>query len=272
LRTTAILILLLISIQSWGQFFFKGTTNCSKDKTPIPYLNIGIVNKNIGTVSDINGHFYLKIPEKYYNDSIRFSSISYQSKTLLISEIIKGIDTTIYFEPLAHNLTEVKITPKKYKTKTIGCKSEWPMSGNYGVDQLGHELGIKIEVKGKTTRIKDFNFGIAANHCDTLVFRLNIYKLIDTVPHENILKENIIVKTAVKSGIVTVDLEKYNIVLDHDFLITLEWLVDYEKSCIDLRIAPQFLSSTTIFIKNTSQGTWTILRNWGVEFFVTVEQ
>jgi hypothetical protein len=272
-RQSLIIILILATLNSWGQFSFKGTAICSKDNAPVKYLNIGIVNKNIGTVTNDNGHFQLKIPEKYYKDSIKFSSVGYQTKTIQISDIIRGIDTTIKIDELTYNLSEVRIKPKKYQTKTLGCKNGllW-FEATDSIDQLGYEKGIKINVKGKETRLKDFNFYLYRNSCDTLVFRLNIYNIQDTVVQENILKENIIVSTTIKSGYVTVDLQKYNLVYDHDFLITLEWIKDYEKQCIG--IGGLFvINGSHTYSRKTSQGEWYhLVGGYDIGFYVTVEQ
>ncbi len=55
---------------------------------PVPYVNIGIENTYIGTISEMNGGFELKIPEKFITEVIRFSSIGY--KKILIP--IKGFE------------------------------------------------------------------------------------------------------------------------------------------------------------------------------------
>jgi len=58
-----------------------GTVKDSETKKPIPYVNIGIVKKNIGTVSDSEGKFDLKFPMTLENDTIKLSSIGYKSKS-----------------------------------------------------------------------------------------------------------------------------------------------------------------------------------------------
>jgi len=52
---------------------------------PIPYANIGIVNKNIGTVSNANGEFKIELNIKEDNDTLFISCIGYERKAYLIS-------------------------------------------------------------------------------------------------------------------------------------------------------------------------------------------
>jgi len=235
-------------------------------------VNIGIINKNIGTVSNLDGNFKILMEEKFHNDSLKFSSIGYESKTFLIADFIKQKNHDIQLDEVVYQLSEVKITSKKYKLKRVGDRLGYGIAGSYGVDQLGHEFGIKVELKGKESILQDFNFFIAGNQCDTLLFRLNIYSIKDSLPDKNLLMENIFVKTAIKKGYVKVDLQDFNICLKEDFVITLEWIKEYDnKDCIYFRFRPGF-STVSVFGKVTSQGTWKETKKYGIEFYVTLKQ
>jgi hypothetical protein len=56
-------------------------------KSPVEYVNIGIVNKNIGTISNNNGEFVLAIPAEFENDSVRFSMVGYVPLTLSVADL-----------------------------------------------------------------------------------------------------------------------------------------------------------------------------------------
>ena len=47
-------------------------------QSPIEYANIGILGKSIGTISNSDGDFVLKIPPAYINDTIGISCIGYK--------------------------------------------------------------------------------------------------------------------------------------------------------------------------------------------------
>ena len=60
---------------------------------PLPYVNIGLVNENIGTVSDEQGYFQLDLEARDYNRSIlRISMIGFETKNFnLQDKILKKI-------------------------------------------------------------------------------------------------------------------------------------------------------------------------------------
>lgn len=62
---------------------------------PVIYASIGVINRNLGTVTDSLGNFSLKIPAEYINDSIRISSIGHVAKIFAVKDI-KNIPDTIF--------------------------------------------------------------------------------------------------------------------------------------------------------------------------------
>lgn len=65
----------------------NGRVYNKKTKEPIPFVNIYIKNKNIGTISNDNGNFIFKIPLDNANDSVFFSSIGYITMASKINEL-----------------------------------------------------------------------------------------------------------------------------------------------------------------------------------------
>ena len=64
-------------------------------QSPIEYANIGILGKSIGTISNSDGDFVLKIPPAYINDTIGISCIGYK----------------IFAEPAINYLPETRVIP-----------------------------------------------------------------------------------------------------------------------------------------------------------------
>ena len=78
---------LLQSIVSFAQEIeFKGVIMDSFN-TPIPYVNIGILHKSIGTVSNDLGEFSLKLHESMKSDTIRISCFGFESKKIIVENI-----------------------------------------------------------------------------------------------------------------------------------------------------------------------------------------
>lgn len=199
-----------------------------KTYQPLSYVNIGILNQEIGTVTDIEGKFVLPIRNEFINDTIRISYIGYKPIELLIKDI-KQIDKPlpIKLEEQISELNEVVITAKVFKKKTLGNKTESKfLSTGFSYDQLGAEMGIKINIRKNPTLVEAFNFNISYNRLSAKsIFRVNFYNIKNNKPFGNILTKNILVPIEPKqTGQIKVDLKPYNIVLNDDVIVALEWV------------------------------------------------
>ena len=74
------------------------------------------------------------------------------------------------------------------------------------------------------------------------------------MPNENLLEEMIVVETDIESGKVHVDLKSYDIVMEDDFLVSIEWIEDLGIG--ELLFSAGFFGSN-LYARATSQGTWT---------------
>src|ERR1700749_2374909 len=66
---------------------FEGTVKDTKTNENLAYVNIGVIGKSNGTVTDDNGHFKLSLTNSN-TDSLRISMIGYEPKTYLVSDFI----------------------------------------------------------------------------------------------------------------------------------------------------------------------------------------
>lgn len=81
-----ILALLSLSIFTSAQKAITGRIK-SIDGNGIEYVNIGILEKNTGTVSDVNGIFNINIPDSLVNDSLTIRHINFQTIYLCIKDL-----------------------------------------------------------------------------------------------------------------------------------------------------------------------------------------
>lgn len=210
------------------------------NNNPLPYVNIGIPNKHVGTVSNENGHFQIKLtPEISDNDTVVFSYIGYRSVDRLVSEIKKS-ENKITMNPKENKLDEVVVEIKKLKEKKLGRTNRGLglMHWNFYSakekdvdDRLSKELGMNFKLH-KNCRLEKFNFAITTNEFKSLKFRINIYDLKSDQPDSLLISQNIIfeLKNEV-TGWQSIDLSPYNIYLKEDidqFLLTIQW-VESEK-------------------------------------------
>lgn len=238
---------------------YKGKVVDQKTTKPIEFVNIGIIGKGIGTVTDENGMFALNIDDSYNNDSIRISCIGYQHNTFKVADFKKINHPIFFMVPKAFELKEIKIKSKPLKTEKRGAIiTNKNMIAGFNSNDLGSELGVLINIKEAPTFLEQFHFSIAKNKYDSLFFRLNVYSVKDNLPDKNILKKNIYVSTNIKKGIVTVDLKPYSIVLNDDFFISLEWIKNLAE-LNDLENSLMFSASilnNKCYYRKTSQDSW----------------
>ena len=55
----------------------SGTILDSQNKKHIEFVNIGIFNKNQGTITNTKGEFNLTVPKEFEGDSITISHLNY---------------------------------------------------------------------------------------------------------------------------------------------------------------------------------------------------
>ncbi|MFK7814378.1 MAG: carboxypeptidase-like regulatory domain-containing protein [Maribacter sp.] len=265
-------ILFLFSVSLFAQNSAEGIIKDSETNEPIPYVNIGIVKKDRGTVSTNEGKFELEIPSNLMNDTIKLSTIGYQSKSMLARDFITvlKVNSIIKLLPEIMELDEVVVTNKNLKEKIFGNTTKKKIfKGVCGQADPGVELGIKIKIKDSPTYIEKFHVNVVSNTSERVKFRMNFYNLKDGLPNEKIIKENIIFSFNIKEGEFTLNLEKYNIVVEEDFYATIELLENQKEEEVIYFSAG--LLGTTMAYRYTSQSEWVKSNTISVGFNYTVK-
>jgi hypothetical protein len=253
-----------------GKKILKGFIKDKKSNLPLPYVNIGILNKDVGTSSSVNGEFELPLLESNVNDTLRISMIGYEPRVIYLKDVLnnKRLSLNIQLQEKTNELKEIVITDKKLKTKVLGNKTHSKfIGGKFASGDLGSEIAIRIKIKDAPTYLDTFSFNISYNNQDTATFRVNIYGMKNGLPDQNLLSDNIIVKINGQTGKVDIDLSKYNVVVSNDFFIALEWIEGKNNSGIVF--SSGFVNKGTYYRK-ASQGRW---RKYpmGVGFNVSVK-
>ncbi|MBJ2173803.1 carboxypeptidase-like regulatory domain-containing protein [Aureibaculum sp. A20] len=272
MKFTTSIILLISTMSLLAQNFAEGIIKDIETNEPIPYVNIGIINKSIGTVTNFEGKFQFETQSNISNDTIRLSSIGYKSESMIFRDFLKMLKTNseVLLIPDVTALNEVVITAKKLKEKVIGNKSKSKrIRLGFTEITLGQEIGTKIRINNSPTYIKSFHTNIAANSNDTLKYRINFYSIKDGLPYEKIVNQNIIFPIDVKEGEFTLNLEAYNIIVKDDIYCTLE-LIEVPNPEDELFFSAAFLGNKMI-IRSVSQGDWEKVGAVGVGFNCTVK-
>lgn len=171
-----------------------------------------------------------------------------------ISDLRKSVDNEIFLKKRAYEIEEVVIKPRVFKHRTLGVTTKFKeVAAGFKDNLLGYECGILMKVK-KTAIIKRVNINISNCSYDTIFYRLNIYKVQGEMSFENILREPIYLKMPKESikNEIQIDLQSKNIVVEGDFLITLEHVKDLGNGSL------YFCAGLTdkTYYRKTSQGSW----------------
>ncbi|MCA1919890.1 MAG: carboxypeptidase-like regulatory domain-containing protein, partial [Flavobacterium piscis] len=125
MKFVKLLLLFLITFNMFAQKKnISGEIKDSQSNSILEYVNIGIANKNTGTVSNSKGIFNLRLNDKVTaNDTIVFSHVGYKSKKIIVNQL-KQENNLILLEPSDNMLKEVVIKFKQPKTKQFGRSSK----------------------------------------------------------------------------------------------------------------------------------------------------
>jgi len=114
-----------------GFVTLKGQVFEKQNSTPLSYVTIGIIENNIGTISNFDGFFSLKIPSIYLNSTIIISHLGYKNQQipakLLLSQKVDIFLETEYIalqEVIIHNIDPVSVVKKAYKSRSINYSQE----------------------------------------------------------------------------------------------------------------------------------------------------
>lgn len=219
------LFLFLLTLQLQAQIITGKVIDSSSEK-PLEYVNLGVIDTPLGITTNEKGEFSLDIKSQSLKAIVRISMIGYKPQTFTIEElsnkenIIKLINNPV-------QLGEITAKPFSGKQKTIGTTdNKHGGLGGWGGTQrgTGHEIGTKLELGSSPVFIKSFHIYLTKQSFECSVFRLHIRSIVDNLPSEELLTENIFIQLTKKSGWVNIDLKKYNLVFSGDVALSLEWV------------------------------------------------
>jgi len=272
MRFIYLLVFLVFSHVSHAQLITKGKIIDAASGEALAYVNIGVIGKNIGTVSGRDGTFTLAIPQSLKDEKIRVSMVGYSSKDFIVKDFIEQIRGNYLLNLEATNLEipEITINESALEMKRLGNKTTKSMiQAGFGNDTLGNEVALKVKVRRrKPVYIREFNLGIANNPYDTLKFRLNFYSIKNGKPGKLINQENIIISTSIKEGLLTADLRPYNLKMDRSFYISIEWIEDLGEGDLNFYA---YYPARSAYYRHTSHAEWkNVIKAFGIAMNVMV--
>ena len=266
-------------LQAQKDLVIMGTVLDQKEATTLAYVNIGIVGTSLGTISTANGTFELYLKANTNEENIvRFSYLGYESKDYTIASLRLLNGQAIKLNKTGITLKTVEVRPDLLQAKVIGHKkTKTSRATNFSISKkpnqnLGAAIGRRFNIGKKTSQLTEFKFYVGGNNFDTIRFRVNIYNIKNGRPNE-LLNQQAIMSTLIKhqKGWATVDLSTYQLFVEEDVVVALEWIEHSQKGHV-LQLPITMPAFATHFYKYGSQDKWKRFRGMSTAMVLTVKQ
>jgi len=252
--------LLCLSLFSQNDITISGYIYDSETKQSLAYVNIGFVEKAVGTVSDEGGYFQLSYSSAKIglDDVLQISSIGYLTQKLRASEFYAqlGKNNKIYLKPQPYNLDEIVLGNDKRKELIVGSSKTKENSMGYWLNKeaLGGEIATKINIKHKNTRLEDLRLQIVKNNSGSIKIRVNIYEEVNGMPGKNLVTEQILHTIFKPFGEEIIDLKPYDIIVNDNIIVSIE-LIKVFGNYVDFEVATSRYNGTA-YTRHLSQDAW----------------
>ncbi|MDN3673258.1 carboxypeptidase-like regulatory domain-containing protein [Flavobacterium branchiarum] len=270
-----IIIVVLLNINFlYGQETKISAQILDKNNNKIKFANIGIKDKDLGTISDENGLFSIYIPEKNLGDTLTISYVGYNEFKIKITDVIANKISQFVLEESINELSEVVILSDKIKEVAIGTKSYSSMVAGYvrvnndknkDIQEFAKEININKPIKIKSLSVNLFNVKVK-----TAKFRINFYSIKNNLPFENINQQNIILTHDIETGWNKFDISDYDVKLAKSFFISLEYIPDNDNTDEPFRYSGQLFGRS--ITRTSSLGNWKTKKGLSISIYLTANQ
>jgi hypothetical protein len=261
------ILFLLLSLSLQAQLAFVGQVVDAQTGKPISFVNIGVVNRGIGTVTNEEGDFLLQFRRKEVQpgDILRISSLGYVPSEVPLSRLNQSAKKFVFrLQPAAIDLDEVVVsTAELFEVEEeVGYPNLAGKGIGYWKDSvaLGGELGSRIRVDKGLRRLKAMFFQVMDNPSDSIQLRVNIYDYDKkrALPGRNLNTSGRSILYTLRYGEIfkLIDLNPFDIWVRDDFIVTLELLGVYGTDKVGLSLPAARKSAGRSFRRYASQDVW----------------
>ncbi|MGB5654586.1 MAG: carboxypeptidase-like regulatory domain-containing protein [Robiginitalea sp.] len=271
--------LLLVVLPLQAQLAYSGSVVDAVTGDPLPFVNIGIVDRAIGTVSDEEGSFLLEFRREKVGpaDVLRISSLGYEATEIPLSRLEQSTKHfTFRLEPSPIGLDEVIVSTSELfeVEEEVGYPNMMGRGIGYWKDSvaLGGELGSRIRVDNGLRRLNALFFQVLDNPSDSVQLRVNIYEtdIKSTYPGRNANNSGRSILHTLRKGesLVAIDLSFAEIWVRNDFIISMELLGVYGTERVGLSLPAGPYTGGDSFRRYASQSRWERLKESVMGFSV----
>lgn len=140
---------ILFSKSASSQISLQGRLIEQGSQKVVPFASVTITNSFIGTASDEDGRFFLKVGPEFEDGKIVISSLGYQNRSIPVDSLRRNFDgvVTIYLRPFTQHLREIVISGRRPEPDELLKEAIAAISENYSQKPFNLELYSQITVK-----------------------------------------------------------------------------------------------------------------------------
>ena len=237
---------------------------------PLVYVNVGVIGQPRGTITDETGAFKLEINELPGEAIIRFSMIGYIAQTYTVKQFSDNSGKTIELESASIPLSEIVIKPGKLRKIGETKNVLWQFCSGWGGDHRGkgHEIGMKMELGELPVHVKSLHIRIYKQSFDSCSLRLHVRNIVNELPGDELLTQNIYIPITKESGWVEIDLSSHHLVFQGDIVLSLEWISvegDNKNKYVRVKSGGKKLPPEPVILFSSSKKQGVIYTRWGSE-------
>lgn len=223
MRFVLLLSLFFQAVPGFGQQLVIGKITDEAGE-PVPFVNIGIQDSHIGTISELNGDFELKVPEAYKDQTLLFSCVGYHRLSFSIPQLSEE-PLQITLEENVAQLQEIVISEKRQRPKIEKIGGIYATASRFmtDVDYSGSAIVKRIETPFDTTFIHWISLGYS-NKLRELKMRIKFLRVGEEgKPGEPLILKDIIVDLDPDDGY-----KKFNLEYEFLFLTEKAFIIQFE--------------------------------------------
>jgi pimeloyl-ACP methyl ester carboxylesterase len=239
---------------------------------PLPYVSIGLVGGNQGTVSRSDGTFDLRLHGVQATDTVRLSCVGYQRRGWRLADLpalANGHPLRLALQEQHTTLAEVVVRATKPVRRVLGnATTSQALNVGFGSAESGAQVGIPLHLGNRLVTLEKVTIPLSYNRYDSLLLRLNVYRLEHGVPTYPLLAEQVLVHWGSQTGPVSFDLTRRPLSVTGSVLVAVELVAGWGGPQKGLYVAAGFLRGPSYY-RRTSEGAWRRARGMGVDIQAT---
>lgn len=237
---------------------------------PLAYVNIGVIGQPRGTITNETGNFELETNELPVESTVRFSMIGYIAQTYTVKQLSDSNGKTFELESASIPLSEFVVNPGKLRKIGETKNAPWQFCCGWGGDNLGkgHEIGTKMELGELPVHLKSLHIRIYKQSFDNCLLRLHVRNIVNELPFEELLTQNVYIPITKESGWVEIDLSSHHLVFQGDVVMSLEWISvkgDNKKKYVSVKSDGKKMSPKPVILFSSAKNQGYLYSRWGSE-------